>query len=175
MVRCLDDLGGVTREILTDRDPAFCVGTTAKGCAILAPAWVDLCAVLGAVPRACRPYRAKTKGKVERVIREVKESLLAWVSGCVLPRSPALVDYDTLARSWINDVVLQRRHRTTRRRVGEAWAEERALLTPVPPGLVARLDGGEMPARHAVVVDVTQRLLGEHVEVRSLSEYEVAQ
>ena len=32
-------------------------------------------------PRACRPYRAKTKGKVERVIREVKEDFLAWLGG----------------------------------------------------------------------------------------------
>ena len=31
LVRCLDDLGGVTREILTDRDPAFCIGATGCG------------------------------------------------------------------------------------------------------------------------------------------------
>ena len=34
---CLHDLGGVTREVLTDRDAAFCVGSTAAGGAILAP------------------------------------------------------------------------------------------------------------------------------------------
>ena len=36
---CLNDLGGVTREILTDRDPAFCIGSTSEGAAILAPEW----------------------------------------------------------------------------------------------------------------------------------------
>jgi len=29
--RCLDDLGGVTREVLTDRDPTFGIGQTAEG------------------------------------------------------------------------------------------------------------------------------------------------
>ena len=80
VLRCLVDLGGLTREILTDRDPAFCIGATSNGSAILAPDWVDLCAVLGVVPRACRPCRAKTKGKVERMIRELKRSFLPWLS-----------------------------------------------------------------------------------------------
>lgn len=53
---CLHDLGGVTREgVLTDRDPAFWFGQTAGGAAVLAPEWVDLCALLDVVPRSCRP------------------------------------------------------------------------------------------------------------------------
>ena len=120
LLRCLDDLGGAPREVLTDRDPAFCIGDTGDGRAILAPEWVDLSGVLGVVPKACRPYRAKTKGKVERLIREVKEGLLAWLSSQVLPLAPTLDDYDALARRWIEEVVLVRRHRTTSRIVGEA-------------------------------------------------------
>jgi transposase len=59
LLHCLDDLGGVPSEILTDRDPAFCIGAMSDGRAILAPEWVDLCGVLGTIPRTCRPYRAK--------------------------------------------------------------------------------------------------------------------
>jgi len=174
LVTCLDDLGGATHEMLTDRDTAFCVGSTGDGRAILAPEWVDLAGVLGVVPKACRPYRAKTKGKVERMVREVKESFLARLSGQRLPLRPTLADYDELARRWIVEVVLHRRHRTTRRVVGEAWADERALLTPIPARVLAGLAGDGDAAPHAVVVDLTQRLLGEHVEVRSLDEYEAA-
>lgn len=72
LVRCLDDLGGVTRELLTDRDSAFC--NRAPQGPLFAPEWVDLCALLGTVPRACRAYRAQTKGKVERHNREIEES-----------------------------------------------------------------------------------------------------
>ena len=120
LTRCLDDLGGATREVLTDRDPAFCIGATGDGRAILAPEWVDLCAVLGTVPKACRPYRAQTKGKVERMVREVKESLLPWLSGQVLPARLTLADYDALARGWVGEIVEPRRHRTTSRIVGDA-------------------------------------------------------
>jgi transposase len=172
---CCIDLGGVTREMLTDRDPAFCIGSTSNGNAILAPEWVDLCGVLGLVPRACRPYRAQTKGKVERMVRELKESFIPWLSGQILPRTPALADYDALARRWIDEVVLTRRHRTTGRIVGEAWAEERKLLTPIPTRIVNGLAGKEL--RGPVVppvVDLEQRRRGEHVEIRDLTEYGVA-
>jgi transposase len=173
LTRCLDDLGGTTREVLTDRDPAFCIGSRADGGAILAPAWVDLCGVLGVVPKACRPYRAQTKGKVERMVRELKESLLPWLSGQILPRTPTLADYDALARRWIAEVVLKRTHRTTGRIVGDAWVEERAQLTPIPPRILAGLVGGQLP-RPSAVIDLVERRRGEQVQTRELAEYEVA-
>jgi transposase len=176
--RCLDDLGGVTREVLTDRDPAFCIGATSDGRAILAPEWVDHCAVLGVVPKACRPYRAQTKGKVERMVREVKESLLPWLSGQALPPRVTLADYDALARRWVEQIVLPRRHRTTARIVGDAWAEERGVLRPIPARVLARLAGDDAlptpPCALPAVIDLEQRRRGEHVEVRDLAEYEVA-
>ncbi len=89
-LQCVVDLGGITREILTDRDPAFCIGSTSDGHAILAPERVDFCAVLGVVPRACRPYRAKTKGKVERMTPELKESCLPWLTRPLLPPFPTV-------------------------------------------------------------------------------------
>jgi transposase len=178
LTRCLDDLGGVTREVLTDRDPAFCIGATGDGRAILAPEWVDHCGVLGVVPKACRPYRAQTKGKVERMVREVKESLLPWLSGQALPPRVTLAEYDALARRWVGEIVLPRRHRTTARIVGDAWTEERAVLRPIPPHVLARLAGdGEVatpPCSLPAVIDLDQRRRGDHVQVRDLAEYEVA-
>jgi transposase len=170
LVRCLQDLGGVSRELLTDRDTVFC---TAGGSA-LSPEWVDLCDLLGTVPRLCRPYRAKTKGKVERVNREVQESFLAWLTGQVLPPRPAIADYDALAARWLAEVVQPRRHRTTKRVIAEAWHDERRLLTPVPEHLLQRLAGEGAPHSALHIVDERQRELGAHVEVRSLTEYEVA-
>src|SRR5215203_3248738 len=143
LTRCLDDLGGATREVLTDRDPAFCIGATSDGRAILAPEWVDLCAALGTVPKACRPYRAQTKGKVERMIREVKESLLPWLSGQALPARLTLADYDALARRWVEEIVSARRHRTTGRRIGDAWEEERPMLTAITPRILAAQTGAD--------------------------------
>lgn len=170
---CLSDLGGVTREVLTDRDPAFCVGQTANGAAILAPEWVDLCRLLEVVPRACRPYRAKTKGKVERMVRELKESLLPWLSGQPLRAEPTLSDYDQLGRRWAEEIVLVRRHRTTGRLVGEAWDEERERLRAIPERLLNRIEGGDkVLVLPAAPPQVPLRRLGEEVEMRDLTEYE---
>ena len=172
LVRCCDDLGGVTREALTDRDPAFCIGATRDGSAILAPDWVDLCEQLGLVPRACRPYRAKTKGKVERMVRELKESFVPWLSGQLLPPSPSLDFYDQLARRWIAIRVLTRLHRTTKRVVGTAWNEEKPRLNPIPARILASLAGDSVPGLPTNVIDLEQLALGAHAEVRDLAEYE---
>ncbi len=170
---CLHDLGGVTREILTDRDSAFVIGQTSDGAAILAPQWVERCRLLGIVARACRPYRAKTKGKVERMVRELKESFIPWLTGQHLPRHPSLADYDALARRWIETIVLKRRHRTTQRIVGEAWAQERQLLRPIPERILHSGSNLVVVPLPAARPDLQLRLLGEQVEVRDLRDYEV--
>ena len=140
----------------------------------LSPEWVDLCELLGTVPRLCRPYRAKTKGKVERVNREVQESFLAWLTGQVLTPRPTIGDYDVFAKQWLTEVVMPRRHRTTKRVIVEAWNQERRLLVAVPNHLIQRFtgDGDASPVLH--VTDPGQRHIGEHVEMRPLSAYEVA-
>jgi len=171
LVRCLDDLGGLTREVLTDRDTVFC-NHHASG-PLLVPEWVDLCEQLGIVPKVCRPYRPQTKGKVERVNREVEESFRIWLTNQVLPLEPTLADYDRLAQQWIDEVVMPHRHRTTGRIVAEAWADEKPRLTPVPQHVLDRYAGDGVARPVLTVVDRSQRLLGDHVEVRSLHEYEV--
>jgi transposase len=169
--RVLDDLGGVTGEVLTDRDPAFVIGQTPGRRPVFAPQWVDLAAVLGLTPKACRPYRAQTKGKVERVIRELKEDFLRWLTGQPLPPRPGLADYDGLVLRWCREVVAARRHRTTGRIVAEAWAEERQHLRTIPRRLVAARSG---TTSAAPVIDLAAaRRAGDEVQARSLSEYEV--
>ena len=174
LVWCLHDLGGVPFETLTDRDPAFCVGQTGDGKAILSAEWVDLCSVLDMVPKACRPYRAQTKGKVERMVRELKEGFLPWLTGQVMPQQPTLADYDRFAQRWVEEVVCQRRHRTTGKVVGEAWEEERGLLRPLPARVLARLEVPPLTVVTGSGPDPEQRRLGERVEVRDLAEYEEA-
>jgi transposase len=172
IARCIDDLGGATAEFLTDRDTALMNGSRADGAPIFAPEWVDLAALLGMRPRACRPYRAKTKGKVERVIRELKEDFLAWLAGQPLPERPTLAWYDAAARRWALEVLAARRHRTTKRIIGEAWAEERPLLTPVPRRVLARLEGFEVVcAPLPIAPRPALAIVGESVEIRPLAVY----
>lgn len=171
IVRCADDLGGATAEMLTDRDAALVVGSLPGGAAIFAPDWLDTAALLGMRPRACRAYRAKTKGKVERLNRELKEDFLAWLTGQVLPERPTLADYDVAARRWALEIVATRRHRTTGRIVGEAWAAERELLTPVPRRVLARFEGLEIIDTDRAPRPSAARSAGDEVEPRALSAY----
>jgi transposase len=173
IVRCVDDLGGATAEFLTDRDTALMNGSRADGSPIYAPEWVDVAALLGTRQRACRAYRAKTKGKVERIIRELKEDFLAWLSGQPFPERPTLAWYDAAARRWALEVIAKRRHRTTKRIVGEAWEAERGLLTPVSRRLLARIEGQQtlVPLPTPVRAAQTPAAVGEAVEVRALAVY----
>jgi transposase len=174
IIATLTDVGGVPVELLTDRDPALVIGSTAKGRAVFAPEWIDLAGALALSPRACRPRRAQTKGKVERNIREVKEDLLCWLTGQALATQPTIADYDALGRRWTTDVIATRRHRTTKRIIGQAWNEERALLRPISERIHALVAGdGVVPASNVVRLSSLKHL-GECVEQRSLADYDEA-
>ena len=172
LTECLVDLGGAPTEVLTDRDPALVIGSTPSGRAVFAPEWVDLAEVLGLRPRACRPYRAKTKGKVERVIRELKQDFLAWATGQPMPPRPMLADYDRLAATWCTQVVATRRHRTTGRVVAEAWSQERQLLGQIPDRVLAGCRGVGVRAPTRVIDLGALRTVGDVVEAPPLADYE---
>lgn len=78
--------------------------------------------------RACRPYRAKTKGKVERPIRYLRQSFFygrAFASDA---------DLNAQAERWLATVANQRLHQTTHARPQERFErEEQPLLQPLAP------------------------------------------
>ena len=87
---------------------------------------LDLARHYGFHPKACRPYRAKTKGKVERPFRYIREDFF-------LARSfRNLEDLNAQLRHWLDTVANARIHATTRRVVNEAFAEERPSLRSLP-------------------------------------------
>jgi transposase len=71
--------GGVPREVLYDNMKTVVLERNAYGAGQhrFHPGFLDYAGHAGFLPRLCRPYRAKTKGKVERFIRYVKGSF--WV------------------------------------------------------------------------------------------------
>ena len=65
-IAAFDAIGGAPRTILYDRMKTAVIGEDADSLVIYKRALVDLARHYGFPPRACRPYRAKTKSKVER-------------------------------------------------------------------------------------------------------------
>ncbi|WP_218668820.1 IS21 family transposase [Leptospirillum ferriphilum] len=74
LIRGFEHLGGVTREVLVDNQKAMVIAHRAGSTVVFHPGFLDLAGHYGFVPKACRPYRARTKGKDERMVRYVKEN-----------------------------------------------------------------------------------------------------
>lgn len=119
-------LGGVPEEILYDRMKTAVVGEDDAGVVTYNAALVALLGHYSAVPRACQPYRAKTKGKVERPFRYIRQDFF-------LARTFRNIDdLNVQFDAWRTEVANPRVHATTRRVVDVAFAEERASLKPLP-------------------------------------------
>jgi transposase len=170
-VAAFDALGGVPREILYDRMKTVVLGEHNHDGIVYNRALIDLARHYGFHPKACRPYRAKTKGKVERPFRYIREDFF-------LARSfRNLADLNEQLRHWLDRVANPRLHATTRRFVNEAFGEEKPYLKQRPLAAfqaVLRLErrisrdgmvsvGGNFYS----VPDVTRRRI---VEVHTLAE-----
>ncbi len=66
-------LGGVPIEILYDRMKTAVTGEDGAGHIVYNSSLLSLARHYGFLPRACRPYRAKTKGKVERPFSYIRQ------------------------------------------------------------------------------------------------------
>src|ERR1700731_614967 len=125
-IAALEAIGGAPREILYDRMKTALIGEDADGLVVYNRALVDLARHYGFQPRACRPYRPKTKGKVERPFRYIREDFFLGGS------FRNLDDLNAQLRHWLDTVANPRVHATTQRVVNEAFAEEKPALKPLP-------------------------------------------
>lgn len=126
-VAAFEAFGGAPRELLYDRMKTAVIGEGQRDNGIIYNrALLDLARHYGFYPKACQPYRAKTKGKVERPFRYIREDFF-------LARSfRNLIDLNEQLRRWLDTVANPRVHATTRKVVNEAFAEEKPYLRPLP-------------------------------------------
>jgi transposase len=127
-VAAFEALGGVPEQILYDRMKTAVLGEVDERGIVYNDKLLALAAHYGFMPKACRPYRAKTKGKVERPFRYVREDFF-------LARSfRNLDDLNAQFSQWLDQVANRRLHGTTGRIVAEHFAEERPSLKGLPAG-----------------------------------------
>ncbi len=160
---------GVTAEVLFDNDRGLVAHHDAMTREVTFNARLHAFARhWGFQPRACAPYRARTKGKDERGVGYVKRNAIAGRHFASWPALEAHLD------AWTRDVADQRVHGTT----GEApiarfRRDEAAAMRPIegiPPFQAARELVRKVQADCAVEVDgnaysVPWRLIGESVQV----------
>mgnify|MGYP002351676448 FL=1 len=75
MVNAFSYFGGIPREVLTDNMKTVVIGREA-GKPVWNTRFADFAAELGFVPKVCRVRSPQTKGKVERLVRYVKDNFL---------------------------------------------------------------------------------------------------
>jgi transposase len=129
VLRChmaaFEAIGGVPKEILYDRMKTAVIGE-GGGSIVYNRALIDFARHYGFQPKACRPYRAKTKGKVERPYRYIREDFF-------LARSfRNLDDLNAQLRHWLDTVANPRVHATTQCVVNQAFATEKPHLGVLP-------------------------------------------
>jgi len=122
--------GGVPRELLFDQLKAVIIDDQrAGGGKVLEnPEFLRFAAHWDFTIRACRPYRAKTKGKVERPVHYLRHNFLYG--------REFLGDADLNAQglAWLDDTANARVHGTTREVPQERFErDERAVLGPLAP------------------------------------------
>jgi transposase len=128
LIRSLEYFGGVPHEVLVDNQKAAVLQPSTKGQpARFNERFLDLAGHYGFTPRACRPYRARTKGKDERMVGYIQQHFFV--------RYRAFEDWthlNQLAEHWLIEEADPRVHGTLNEVVAERFARERPALLPLP-------------------------------------------
>lgn len=160
--------GGVTQTILIDNAGALVVGREpSTDSARIHPAFAAFCKDWDVAVRVCRPYRARTKGKVESGVGYVKKNAIAGRS------FESFAAFESHLASWMTRADA-RVHGTTRQRPAERFiAHEQAALRALPSRPIpSRQQRVRRKVANDCFVDVAtvrysvpSRLIGRAVEV----------
>lgn len=127
LVRTFEHLGGVPGEVLVDNQKAAVLAHKPSDGAVFQTRFVDLASYYGFVPKACRPRRAQTKGKVERMVGYIKDHFFVRFR-----TFETLAHLNQLAEWWLRVEADQRVHGTHGEVVAERFAAEASALGPLP-------------------------------------------
>jgi transposase len=131
-----DYFGGVPAEVLFDNAKSVVLERDAYGPGRHRwnPELLALAEECGFMAKLCRPYRAKTKGKVERFNGYLKGSFLVPLAASLKATGLALTAElaNHHVRRWLDEVANERVHATTGAVPSARLVEERAVMLPAP-------------------------------------------
>ena len=128
--------GGVPIEVLYDNMKTVVIERNTYGLGVhrFHAGFLDYARHAGFLPRLCQPYRAQTKGKVERFIGYLKRSF--WVPFVASMRQAGLKPDKHAANGavarWLREVANARVHATTNEVPAERLVIEQAALQALP-------------------------------------------
>jgi transposase len=155
--------GGMPAEVLYDNAKVVVLSRGAAG-PRYNPGLLDFAGRYGFAPRLCRPYRAQTKGKVERSIGYLRDRFF------VGRRFRDLEDLNGQLLAWLDAVANRRCHATTGERPFDRLAREG--LTPY--ALAPAWPAAPQLGNRAPLPVTRSRHASPPVDVRPLAVYEEA-
>jgi len=168
MIRSMEYFGGVTEDVLVDNQKSTVLKHPSNGQPYFNERFVDLAGHYGFTPRACKPYRARTKGKDERMVGYIKGNFF------VRYRSfESWAHLNQLAEKWLAEEADPRIHGTVKESVRERFEREKPALRRLP---VMRFDTSYLEYRQVAwdgYIDVRGNrysvpaaLVGQRVAIR---------
>lgn len=169
MHMAFESLGGCAKTMLVDNPAQLVTRHTTKNGVQYNESFLGFCTMYGIRPDACRPYRARTKGKVERPFYYLQEHFLRGNSWDDLSQMNA--DLVTFTQEY-NDRVIKELSVSA----NDRFEEERTHLMPIssihptpmttPDIRRVSMDGYIM--WHKKLYPMPMASVGQHVQVRSI-------
>jgi transposase len=140
LIRSLEYFGGVPQEVLVDNQKAAVLAHRTGQKPRFNERFLDLADHYDFTARACKPRRARTKGKDERMVGYIKSNFF------VRYRSfESWAHLNQLAEKWLVEEADRRVHGTVKEVVAERFDRERPTLKPLPR---RRYDTSYLATRH---------------------------
>jgi len=168
LIRSFEYLGGVTEQVLVDNQKSAVLKHPANGKPYFNERFVDLAGQYGFTPRACKPYRARTKGKDERMVGYIKGNFFVHYRSF-----ESWAHLNQLAEKWLSEEADLRVQGTVKEVVLERFEREKPSLKPLP---LSRYDTSYLEYRQVAwdgYIDVRGNrysvppsLVGQRVSVR---------
>lgn len=144
LLRChqnaFEHFGGVCKELLYDNMKTVVIqrdkyGPSQHG---FQKTFWDFSKHWGFIPRLCQPYRARTKGKVERFIRYLKYS---FYHPLVTKEKSDIFSLNYEVRQWLSKIANQRQIRELKTTPQVLFAKEAEYLQPLAPSYFQKDQG----------------------------------
>lgn len=126
LVRAFRYFGGCVTTVLVDNQKAA-VLKNHNGNVLFNSGFLLLADHYGFQPRACRPRRARTKGKVERMVKYLKENFVVRYH-----QFDSFNHINQLLEQWLSTVADERQRRQFRQPPTERFVDEKTYLQPLP-------------------------------------------
>jgi transposase len=118
--------GGIPETVLFDRMKVAVARTNTDGRAIFNEEMLRFAHHYGFDPRACQPYRAKTKGRVERAVSYLRHNFFYGRN------FRNLEDLNQQLEKWLGETANVRIHATTQETPSDRLKQELSHLKPLP-------------------------------------------